>query len=214
MQGGSGSPRHLDGMLDALAGNGERPRLVHRLDKDTSGVLVLAKNRKMAQVLTSAFAERATQKLYWALTVGVPEVMRGQIRLKMMKRSGKSGEKMEVCKDGKKSETFYAVIDKAARTTAWVALMPTTGRTHQLRLHLADIGTPVVGDGKYGGRSAYLTGTISKKLHLHARALRLPLPTGKMIEVEAPLPRHMTESWASLGFEESASAGFEVFDEI
>ena len=205
VQGGTGTDRHLDGMLDALAQGGERPKLVHRLDKDTSGVLVLARNVPAARALTALFRGRETEKLYWGLVVGIPERREGTINLAIEKQSGKSGEKMVASDKGKRAQTHYKVIENAARETAWVAMMPVTGRTHQLRVHMAAIGTPIVGDGKYGGREAFLEGAVSKKLHLHARSITFPHPTRKgKVSVTAPLPTHMAATWKLLDFEKGA----------
>lgn len=203
VQGGSGTDRHLDGMLDALAVKGERPRLVHRLDKDTSGVLVLARNVPAARALTGLFRGRETEKLYWGLVKGLPERREGTINLAIEKLTGKSGEKMVPSKDGKTAITHFKLVEQAGHEAAWVAMMPVTGRTHQLRVHMAAIGTPIVGDGKYGGKEAFLAGSISKKLHLHARSITFPHPTksGK-VAVTAPLPKHMADTWKWLDFEE------------
>ncbi len=205
VQGGTGTDRHLDGMLDALAEDGERPRLVHRLDKDTSGVLVLARNAPAARALTGSFRGRETEKLYWGLVKGLPERHEGTIDLAIEKLPGKSGEKMVASKGGKRAITHYKLVERAGHEAAWLAMMPITGRTHQLRVHMAAIGTPIVGDGKYGGREAFLTGSISRNLHLHARSITFPHPgkSGK-VAVTAPLPRHMAATWKWLDFDESA----------
>ncbi len=204
VQGGSGTDRHLDGMLDALAVDGERPRLVHRLDKDTSGVLVLARNAPAARALTGLFRGRETEKLYWGLVKGLPERREGTVDLAIEKLPGRGGEKMVASKSGKRAITHFKVIEQAGQEAAWLAMMPVTGRTHQLRVHMAAIGTPIVGDGKYGGKEAFLTGSISRKLHLHARSIAFPHPkkAGK-VAVTAPLPRHMAATWKWLDFDES-----------
>ena len=207
-QGGSGHRVHVDGLLDALKFEApERPRLVHRLDKDTSGVLLLARDRGTAGELTKAFRARACQKIYWALVIGVPRQASGRIDLGLEKQAGRQGEKMVVSADGKSAVTFYRVVESAGRRAAWLALRPLTGRTHQLRVHMAAVGHPIVGDGKYGGAGAFLSGSVSRKLHLHARSIHMPgLTSGKgSFEVSAPLPRHMAESWELLGFEEAAA---------
>lgn len=212
VQGGTGTTRHLDGMLDALRFDADdRPRLVHRLDKDTSGVLLLGRTASAAASLTAAFRSRDALKTYWALVKGVPRHRRARIKLAMDKLPGKGGERMVATEDGKSAVTDYAVVDTAARKAAWLALRPHTGRTHQLRLHCAELGTPIVGDGKYGGRDAYLTGAVSRKLHLHARSISLPRPDGRRLTVTAPLPEHMAQSWALLGFEPDDAA--DPFDE-
>jgi 23S rRNA pseudouridine955/2504/2580 synthase len=204
VQGGSGQTRHLDGALDELRfGSEERPRLVHRLDKDTSGVLILARTAAAAAALSEAFRHRSTRKLYWALSVGVPEPSEGKIDKPLAKIAAEHGERVAMDEeDGKRAITRYATLDTAGRRAAWLALMPLTGRTHQLRVHLSMIGTPILGDRKYGGEAAYLHGAVNKKLHLHARRLKLPDPKGRgWIDVTAPLPPHMLETWGLLGLD-------------
>ena len=200
VQGGTGTVRHLDAMLDALSFEaGERPKLVHRLDKDTSGVLLLARHTKAAKWLTEAFRHRLTRKVYWALVVGVPRPQEGKIDAKLAKLPGPGGERMQIdARGGKPAVSYYAVVEKAAQKAAWVALMPVTGRTHQLRVHMAAIETPIVGDHKYGGEAASVSG-LSAKLHLHAREISLKRPGGKRLKVQAPLPDHMLETWKFLG---------------
>jgi len=202
-QGGTKTITHLDGLLDGLANEkGERPKLVHRLDKDTSGVLLLARTPRAAGFFAKSFAGRTARKVYWALVVGVPEVRDGIIDLPLAKQPGTGGEKMHVDEaNGSPSKTRYRVIDRAGSRTAWVELQPQTGRTHQLRVHMEAIGHPIVGDGKYGGQEAFLTGAISRKLHLHARRLRIEHPDGDPIDVTAELPAHFAESLAGLGFD-------------
>lgn len=202
-QGGTGQTEHLDGLLGHLKfGAAERPRLVHRLDKDTSGVILLARNAAAAAKLAEALRKRDARKLYWALVVGVPEHRSGKIDLPLAKLPGIAGERMVADEDdGKNAVTLYRTVDTAGRRAAWLAMAPLTGRTHQLRVHAAAMGTPIVGDGKYGAQEAYLTGGISRKLHLHARAIRLAHPDGGMLEVKAPMPAHMVATWDFLGFE-------------
>ena len=203
-QGGTKTSTHLDGLLDGLANErGERPKLVHRLDKDTSGVLLLARTPRAAAFFSKSFSGRTARKIYWALVVGVPEVRDGFIDLPLGKQPGTGGEKMHVDESdaGLPSRTRYRVIERAGGRTAWVELQPHTGRTHQLRVHMAAIGHPIVGDGKYGGQEAFLTGSISRKLHLHARRLRIDHPDGGRVDVTAELPAHLAESMASLGFD-------------
>jgi len=200
-QGGTGQTRHLDGMLDALRfGSAHRPRLVHRLDKDTSGALLLGRSANAAAALAAAFQTRETDKRYFALVKGVPVPGDGRIQLMMDKMPIKGNERMVVSSDGKKSVTDYAVVERAAMETAWLALKPHTGRTHQLRLHCSEIGHPIIGDGKYGGAEAFLTGSISRKMHLHSRFISFPHPDGGIVTVTAPLPPHMQESFDMLGF--------------
>ncbi|MGB8276046.1 MAG: RluA family pseudouridine synthase [Alphaproteobacteria bacterium] len=204
VQGGTGTRRHLDQMLDALRfGAKERPRLVHRLDKDTSGVLLLGRTAAAAAKLAEAFRRRETRKVYWALVVGVPKIHRGKITLPLAKAGGPRREKVVPAEEeGRRAVTVYAVIEAAGRRAAWLALMPETGRTHQLRVHCAELGTPIVGDGKYGGAAAFLAADgLSKKLHLHAREIAVPHPRGGVLKVVAPLPEHMRRAWAFFGFD-------------
>lgn len=218
VQGGSGTRKHLDGMLDALRfGAKDRPRLVHRLDKDTSGVLVLGRTAGAAAKLTAAFRSKEARKLYWALVAGVPKPAQGLIDQPLAKLPGKRGEKVVIDDDfGKRATTLYRIVEKAGRQAAWLAMEPLTGRTHQLRVHAAQVlETPIVGDGKYGGKEAFLEAEgVSGKLHLHARAIRLPHPGGGRLEVAAPLPAHMKASWGFLGFDEGdPEAGFSELEE-
>ena len=202
-QGGTKTETHVDGFLDALGYElDNRPKLVHRLDKDTSGVLLLARTARSAGHFAKAFSSRTARKVYWALVVGVPAIEDGFIDLPIGKQPGSGGEKMHVDeKDGQSARTRYRIVERAGNTCAWVELQPYTGRTHQLRVHMAAIGHPIVGDGKYGGKEAFLTGTISRKMHLHARRLRIDHPKGHQIDVRADLPPHMADSFADLGFE-------------
>jgi 23S rRNA pseudouridine955/2504/2580 synthase len=201
-QGGTKTNEHLDGLLDALQYEAEsRPKLVHRLDKDTSGVLLLARTSRAAAFFAKAFSSRSVRKIYWALVTGVPSIEDGFIDLPLAKQPGSGGEKMHVDeKEGQPARTRYRVIERAGNTTCWVELQPYTGRTHQLRVHMAAIGHPIVGDGKYGGQDAFLSGGISRKMHLHARRLRIDHPDGGRIDVTAEAPKHITESLAHLGF--------------
>jgi len=208
-QGGSGMKEHVDGLLDAFAGPDEpRPRLVHRLDKDTSGVLLIARTPGSAAFFSKRFSGRSARKIYWALVVGVPDIADGLIELPLAKQPGTGGEKMWVdeSENGQIARTRYRVLDRAGNRAAWVEMQPLTGRTHQLRVHMAAIGHPIVGDGKYGGQDAFLTGSISRKMHLHARRLIIDHPDGMPIDVTAPLPAHFAASMDQLGFDESAGA--------
>lgn len=204
VQGGTGMDRHLDGMLEALRFGKERPRLVHRLDKDTSGVLLLGRTAAATAKLAAAFKSRITRKLYWAVVVGVPKPRQGRIDAPLAKLTGRMGDKVAVDEDaGKRAVTGYRTVE-AVKRAAWLEMEPYTGRTHQLRAHCALIETPILGDGKYGGAEAFLSGQgLSRKLHLHARALRLPHPVSGTIEVVAPLPEHIAATFAFFGFTES-----------
>ena len=218
VQGGSRQTRHVDGLAEALRFDAdEKPRLVHRLDKDTSGVLILARSRAVAKSLTAAFRHRDTRKIYWAAVAGVPLPRMGTVRFGLVKApghgAGGEGEKMlclhpddvAATPDAKAATTDYAVIEALGTRTAWAALVPVTGRTHQLRAHMAELGHPIVGDGKYGGSGqenlgdgwgAQLGGEVSRKLHLHARSLTLRHPvTGATLHLTAPLPEHMARTW-------------------
>ena len=202
-QGGTKTSEHVDGLLDALKGDAPvRPKLVHRLDKDTSGALLVARTPRAAAFFSKAFSNRGARKTYWAIVVGVPAVEAGEINLPLAKQPGTGGEKMHVSEEaGQPSVTRYRVLDLAGNEACWVELQPLTGRTHQLRVHMAAIGHPIVGDGKYGGKAAFLTGTISRKLHLHARRLRIDHPDGGKLDIAAELPHHFAASMASLGFD-------------
>ncbi|MBI1182571.1 MAG: RluA family pseudouridine synthase [Alphaproteobacteria bacterium] len=208
VQGGTRTGRHLDGMLEALRfGAAERPRLVHRLDKDTSGVLVLARSRRAAAALTEAFKGRRTRKTYWALVRGVPRPHEGEIT-SYMEKDGEETEKVRPGDKGLKAVTEYTMIENAGSKAAWLALRPVTGRTHQLRVHCAQLGTPIIGDGKYGGAEAFLDG-IANRLHLHARHIRIPHPVRGTVDVTAPLPPHMLETWALFEFDPDAPEAFD-----
>jgi 23S rRNA pseudouridine955/2504/2580 synthase len=206
VQGGTNTERHLDALLDALRFDAEeRPRLVHRLDRDTSGVLVLARSAAAAAKLAASFRANATRKIYWAAVVGAPKRRRGRIDQALAKLPGPAGERVAPDDDeGKRAVTYYRTVSHAGDKIAWLALQPVTGRTHQLRAHAATLGTPILGDGKYGGGAAHPAGVPQpRKLHLHARALALPHPSGGTLVVTAPLPPHMRETWAFFGFDES-----------
>jgi 23S rRNA pseudouridine955/2504/2580 synthase len=209
VQGGTKTERHIDGLLPGLVKDGEeRPRLVHRLDRDTSGVLVIAANVRAAASLAQAFRARDTRKTYWALVYGLPLPRSGKIDGALIKRTATDGrEKMRVAFEDEGEEeglkaavTMYDTLETAT-TMAWLTLMPLTGRTHQLRAHCAAIGSPIVGDGKYGGAPSRSHGEIPNKLMLHARSLRIRHPKGNWLEVTAPLPPHMAKVWAMFGFD-------------
>jgi 23S rRNA pseudouridine955/2504/2580 synthase len=207
-QGGSGITRHVDGLLEHLKfGKKQKPRLVHRLDRDTSGVLVVAHTAPAAAALSESLRRRDAQKIYWALTRGVPKKRAGTIKLALAKEGSRGNEKMVgVERDAEESKhaiTDYVVIDHVGHEYAWVAAKPVTGRTHQIRVHLASLGTPIVGDFKYGGTAAQPTGEIENRLHLHARSIDIAHPDGGRLGVTAPLPPHMQKSWKFLGFAEN-----------
>ena len=234
-QGGTGQARHVDGLAAALAEGGEAPRLVHRLDKDTSGVLLLARTREMAKALTEAFRHRDTRKIYWAACAGVPSPRMGTVRYGLVKAPGhgKGGEnekmrtvhpnEIDAVPGAQRATTDYAVLDALATRAAWLALVPITGRTHQLRAHMAAMGHPIAGDGKYGGSGqenlgdgwgAGLGGAISRKLHLHARSLSMTHPaTRARLTITAPLPEHMARTWELLGWN-TADVPADPFEEL
>ncbi|MAN11889.1 MAG: RNA pseudouridine synthase [Sphingobium sp.] len=202
-QGGTKTDAHVDKLLDALLFDAEsRPKLVHRLDKDTSGALLLARTSRAAAHFAKAFSSRTARKVYWALVMGVPSIEDGMIELPIAKQPGTGGEKMHVDEEeGLPARSRYRVIERAGNRAAWVELQPYTGRTHQLRVHMAAIGHPIVGDGKYGGKEAFLSGTISRKMHLHARRIRVDHPDGGRVDMTAELPTHFANSLNELGFD-------------
>lgn len=211
VQGGSGVARHVDGMLEALRNKkGEKPRLVHRLDRDTSGVLAIAKTRGAAQKLTEAFRKRETEKIYWALVKGTPPRREGQISTWLAKEQTPDGDRMRVVRHGETGADHavsrYRIIETAGQRLTWLELQPETGRTHQLRIHTLHMKCPIIGDPKYfeDDPNWEFPGGIQKKLHLHARRLRIPHPGQGWIDVTAPLPPHMVQSWNLLGLEEAS----------
>lgn len=218
VQGGTKSERNLDAILAAAADRfGGRPLLVHRLDRDTSGVLLLARSPAAARALAEAFRGKAARKLYWALVVGKPERPHGTIDLPLARRRGAAGERVvafdydedfDLDEAGaRRAVTRYATIDNAADLVTWLALEPRTGRTHQLRVHMAALGAPILGDGKYGGSGAFLRmAGIANRVHLHARRLRIPHPERGAIDVKAPPPPHFAQALVALGFNLDAAA--------
>ncbi len=208
VQGGSKTHHHLDGLLMGLGAElGERPLLVHRLDRDTSGIIVIAKRRSIAAALGKLFATRAVKKTYWAVVKGVPKPAQGRIEVALIKAKGPEGDRMRASREGEEEDeqravTFYSVVGKAPPVAAWVSLKPVTGRQHQLRAHMAHIGTPIMGDEKYGGLDD-MPDDIDRKLHLHARRIIFPHPREGTIDITAPLPDHMLKSFALFGFDAS-----------
>ena len=206
VQGGSKTTRHVDGLAAALALDGEAPRLAHRLDRDTSGILLLGRTPAATAALAKAFQSHRAEKTYWAITVGAPHPERGLIKGFLRKASGGGGdrEQMMAARHGDEgavhARTNYAVVAAAGRRAAWVALRPETGRTHQLRVHMSMLGTSIVGDRKYVCHRPTPVG-LANRLHLHAWTIEMAHPSGNgMLRVEAPLPPHMEEAFEALGF--------------
>ena len=207
VQGGSGTTRHLDGMLGALRSpDGQRPRLVHRLDKDTAGCLLVAKTRFAAAALAKTFRSRSARKIYWALVPGVPKPKQGRVSTFLAKEERADDSFMRVARHGEEGAshavTYYAVVETAASKLAWLSLKPVTGRTHQLRVQMAHIGHPIVGDPKYFSKENWeFPGGMQNVLHLLARRIVVPHPRGGVIDATAPIPPHMQQSWNLLGFD-------------
>jgi 23S rRNA pseudouridine955/2504/2580 synthase len=210
VQGGTKTTKHVDRLLSAWGEGVDRPRLVHRLDRDTSGVLLLGKTPNAAARLAGAFAKRRAKKIYWAIVSGNPKPAEGQIDLPLVKR-GVGDREMVVPADPKEAgaepaHTDYITIARAAHRAAWLALQPYTGRTHQLRAHMRAIGHPILGDPKYGDEeSASLSGGL--KLQLHARRIVLPHPSAGILAIEAPLSPEMTAGFERFGFDEHEGPG-------
>jgi 23S rRNA pseudouridine955/2504/2580 synthase len=213
-QGGPGINRHVDRMLDALRfGFEHRPRLVHRLDRDTSGVMVVARTPGVAAKLAAGFRSRVLEKTYWAVVCGRPVPVEGRIDAPLVRIEGFRGERTAIAKEGDedvaRAVTDYRTLDHAARKLAWLELRPHTGRTHQLRVHCAGIKAPILGDAPYGEirredgvpRNTALVEGLSDQLHLHARRLTLPHPDGGTLTVEADLPAHMKATFRQLAFD-------------
>ena len=207
VQGGSGTFKHVDGMLEVLRdASGQRPRLVHRIDKDTAGCLLVAKSRFAAAALAKTFRSRSARKIYWALVAGVPKPRQGRISTFLAKEEREDESFMRIARHGEEGAshavTYYAVVETAARHLAWLSLKPVTGRTHQLRAHMAHIKHPIIGDPKYFTKENWdLPGGLQNRLHLLARRIAVPHPRGGVIDVSAPLPPHMEQSWNLLGFD-------------
>jgi 23S rRNA pseudouridine955/2504/2580 synthase len=207
VQGGTGTKRHLDGMLKSLPNKkGEAPRLVHRLDRDTSGCLIVAKTKAAASHFGTVFRSRSARKIYWAVVAGNPHPQQGEISCFLARQSTDDGEQMVVVKNGtpgaQHSMSYYSTTDTASRRFAWVTLKPVTGRTHQLRVHMAQLGTPIIGDPRYFNIENWQGAPgLSEGLHLHARRIAIPLRNGKRLDISAPLPPHMRASFETLGFD-------------
>jgi 23S rRNA pseudouridine955/2504/2580 synthase len=207
VQGGSGTKRHIDGMLKSLPNKrGEAPRLVHRLDRDTSGCLVVAKTHASASHFGTVFRSRSARKIYWAVVAGNPKPPQGSISCFLAKQATTDGEQMVVVANGtpgaQHSMSYYSTTDTASRRFAWVTLKPVTGRTHQLRVHMAQLGTPILNDPRYFNIENWQPAPgLGDGLHLHARRIALPLRSGKRLDISAPLPPHMQQSFAALGFD-------------
>lgn len=207
VQGGSGTKRHLDGMLKSLPNKkGEAPRLVHRLDRDTSGCLIVAKTKQAASHFGNVFRSRSARKIYWAIVAGNPHPQQGEISCFLARQSTEDGEQMVVVRNGapnaQHSLSYYSTTDTASKRFAWVTLKPVTGRTHQLRVHMAQLGTPIIGDPRYFNIENWQGAPgLSEGLHLHARRIAIPLRNGKRLDISAPLPPHMRQSFETLGFD-------------
>ncbi len=214
VQGGPGITRHLDGLLDALRfGAPDRPRLVHRLDRDTSGLLLLARTPGVAAKLAAAFRGRDVEKTYWAVVARRPVPPEGRIDLPLRRLGGARGERIAPAEpddpEAARAITDFRTLDHAGKI-GWLELRPLTGRTHQLRVHCIALGAPILGDVKYAepdqnGAFGAIVAGLSTALHLHARRLRLPDPAGGILELEADLPAHMRETFRTLGFTAAAA---------
>ncbi|MCT8974483.1 RluA family pseudouridine synthase [Microbaculum marinisediminis] len=213
VQGGTKTTRHIDGLLAGLGEDADtRPRLVHRLDRDTSGVLVVAKKRQAAAKMGRMFQTRSVRKIYWAVVRGLPKPPQGKVDAALIKAATPDGDRVRAARPGEHDEaqkavTHFSVVDHAAQKFSWMSLKPVTGRQHQLRAHMAMLGHPIIGDDKYGD-DRELPDAIENRLHLHARRIAFPHPaTGKTVDVTAPLPEHMTRTFAVLGFQVNRVTG-------
>jgi 23S rRNA pseudouridine955/2504/2580 synthase len=214
VQGGSGIARNVDEMLESMRSEkNEKPRLVHRIDRETSGVLVVAKTRGAAQFLTGAFRKRETKKTYWALVKDVPRDHEGKVSSWLVKEKTEDGDRMRVGNHGDKGAdhavSYYRVIEKSGQQLAWLEMEPHTGRTHQLRVHAKQIGCPIIGDSKYfeAAWNWEFPGGMQNRLHLLARRIVIPHPDGGTLDITAPLPPHMVQSWNLLGYDEASANG-------
>ena len=212
VQGGSGLTRHIDKMLEAWTSKkGEKPRLVHRLDRDTSGVLVVARTRGAAQKLTAAFRERDTKKTYWALVKGVPRKRDDKVSTWLVKEATPDGDRMRIAKHGEDGAdhavSYYRIVEQAGQDFAWLEMEPYTGRTHQLRVHALHIGHPILGDPKYFDTDVNwkFPGGVQNRLHLHDRHIDIPHPSGGRLKVTAPLSPHMVQTWNLFGFDQQTA---------
>lgn len=213
VQGGTKTVRHIDGLLEGLGEDADtRPRLVHRLDRDTSGVLVVAKRRQVAARMGRMFQTRSVRKIYWAIVEGVPRPPQGKVQAALVKAPGADGDRVRAARPDERAEaqkavTHYSVVDHAGQKFAWMSLKPVTGRQHQLRAHMAILGHPIIGDRKYPGQ-AVLPEAIEEKLHLHARRIAFVHPvTGRPVDVTAPLPSYMSKAFVVLGFDAKKPVG-------
>jgi 23S rRNA pseudouridine955/2504/2580 synthase len=212
VQGGSGITRNVDDMLESMRSQkNEKPRLVHRIDRETSGVLVVAKTRGAAQFLTEQFRKRETRKTYWALVKGVPREREGKISSWLVKEATEDGDRMRVAAHGEKGAdhaiSYYRLIEQSGQALTWLEMEPYTGRTHQLRVHAKQIGCPIIGDSKYfeAAWNWEVPGGMQNRLHLLARRIVIPHPDGGTLDITAPLPPHMVQSWNLLGYDEASA---------
>ena len=196
VQGGTNTKRHIDGMLSALCfENDEAPKLVHRIDKDTSGILLLARNRKYAELLTKAFKNKEIKKTYLAVVQGCPKQKKMIIDAPLLKQ----GERMVVAADGQKALSEMRVLDNAGDRFALVELSPQTGRTHQLRAHMKYIGNPIVGDDRYFIERKAKINDIADKLYLHAYKIDLTDIYKKLV-ITAEIPEYFKQVFDSFGW--------------
>jgi 23S rRNA pseudouridine955/2504/2580 synthase len=206
VQGGTKTTRHIDRLLGVWGEGDRRPRLTHRLDRDTSGVLLLAKSPDAAAFLAGGFARRRAQKTYWAIVEGNPKPAQGTIDVPLAKVGVDDRERMvpSTAKDpaAKSAVTDFSTVSRAGRHATWLALQPHTGRTHQLRAHLLAIGHPILGDPKYNTPTS-VEASAGLKLQLHARRLVTPHPTGGLIDIEAPLGPELLAGFTRFGFDPS-----------